>query len=188
MSIFYRIVGQQQIKRCFLSQRGFCASPQIVNTTTENISTPDSVSDTSTTSSGSVRHTKTHEKYGPMNIHKALSLVKAMSWAKFDETIELSLNMGLDPRKPNQSVKGTAKLPSGTGKVTRICVFASGSDAKDALDAGADVVGAEDLIPKFQAGDFKFDTVIATPELMPLVGKIGRVINCSLSYCCVSYT
>lgn len=119
------------------------------------------------------RHTT--QKYGPMGIHQAVSLIKSLCWAKFDETIEISLNMGLDPRKPNQSVKGTAKLPSGNGKKTRICVFAQGSDAKDAQEAGADVVGADDLIAKFQGGDVKFDTVIATPEMMSVVGKIGRV-------------
>ena len=110
-----------------------------------------------------------------MGIHQAVSLIKELSWAKFNETIEISLNMGLDPRKPNQSVKSTAKLPSGTGRPTRVCVFAQGSDAKEATEAGADVVGTDDLIAMFQGGDTKFDTVIATPELMSVVGKIGRV-------------
>ncbi len=117
------------------------------------------------------------EKYPVMNIHDAVTKIKTLNWAKFDETIEISVNMGLDPRKPNQSVKGIAKLPSGTGKPVRICVFAVGNDAKEALEAGADVVGSDDLVPRFVGGDTKFDTVIATPDMMGFVGKVGKVIN-----------
>ncbi len=109
------------------------------------------------------------------NAHQALHLVKSSAWAKFDETVEISINTGLDPRKPNQSVKGVAKLPSGTGKKVRICVVASASDAKVALEAGADIAGAEEVIAALQGGDLNFNTVIATPEMMPLISKIGRV-------------
>lgn len=122
-----------------------------------------------------VRHTKVKEVLPALTIHKAIDAVKRMSWAKFDETIEISINTGLDPRKPNQSVKGVASLPYGTGKVVRVCVFATGNDAKEATDAGAEVVGAEDLILQIQAGNINFDTVIATPEMMSMVGKLGKV-------------
>lgn len=114
-------------------------------------------------------------KFEPMNIHDAVAKIKEVSWAKFDETIEISCNMGLDPRKPNQLVKGIARLPAGTGKKIRICVFAAGQDAKDALDAGADTVGAEELIAQIQGGDFNYDTVIAAPDMMSFVGKVGKV-------------
>lgn len=118
---------------------------------------------------------------GATNIHQAIDHVKSSAWAKFDETIEISLNTGLDPRKPNQSVKGVAKLPAGTGKKIRICVIAGAADAKAALEAGADVAGAEEIIAVLQGGDLNFNTIIATPEMMPMVGKIGRVS--SIPYC-----
>lgn len=127
-----------------------------------------------------VRHTKVKEVLPALTIHKAIDAVKRMSWAKFDETIEISINTGLDPRKPNQSVKGVASLPYGTGKVVRVCVFATGNEAKEALDAGAEVVGAEDLILQIQGGNINFDTVIATPEMMSLVGKLGKVSSYTL--------
>jgi hypothetical protein len=111
------------------------------------------------------------------NINDAIARVKDLSWAKFDETVEIAINLNLDPRKPNQSIKGTAKMPHGVGKITRVGVFASGADATAALAAGADVVGAEDLIARCQAGDMPFDTVIATPELMSIVSKIGKVFS-----------
>lgn len=116
-------------------------------------------------------------KVDQQNVFEAVELVKQHAWAKFDETIEISVNLGLDPRKPNQSVKGVAKLPSGTGKKIRIGVFATGADAKAALEAGANVVGADDLVARVQSGDIPFDTVIATPEMMALVGKLGRVLG-----------
>ncbi len=109
------------------------------------------------------------------NAHQAVDFVKSSAWAKFDETVEISINTGLDPRKPNQSVKGVAKLPSGSGKKIRICVIASASDAKAAIEAGADVAGAEEVIATLQGGDLNFNTVIATPEMMPMISKIGRV-------------
>ena len=109
------------------------------------------------------------------NVYNAVELVKARAWAKFDETVEISLNLGVDPRKPNQSIRGVASLPHGTGKKVRIAVFATGSDASDALAAGADVVGAEDLLARVQTGDVPFDRIIATPEMMPLISKVGKV-------------
>jgi ribosomal protein L1 len=118
-----------------------------------------------------------------LNAHQAVDAMKSSAWAKFDETVEISINTGLDPRKPNQSVKGVAKLPSGTGKKIRICVIASASDANAALEAGADVAGAEEVIAALQGGDLSFNTVIATPEMMPMISKIGRVSNKYNYYC-----
>lgn len=123
------------------------------------------------------RHTRTKQNFGTVGIHDAINLIKLHSWAKFDETIELSLNMGLDPRKPNQSVKGVAKLPFGTGKVIRVCVFAEGEAAQNAKDAGADLVGGEDILDEIQAGNINFEKCIATPTMMPLVGKVGRILG-----------
>lgn len=124
-----------------------------------------------------LRHNHKKEKLGLCNIHDALALVKEKSWAKFDETIEISVNLGVDPRKPNQSIRGLAKLPNGTGKRVRVCVFATGSDAQEALDAGAEVVGGDNLLADIQAGKLDFDTVIATPDLMSVVGKVGRILG-----------
>lgn len=126
-------------------------------------------------SSKPVRHTRVKEAIEPLTIHKAVSKIKEMAWANFDETIELSINTNLDPRKPNQSVKGVASLPYGTGKTVRVCVFAAGNEAQEALSAGADVVGGDELIAKIQGGNINFDTVIATPDMMSVVGKLGRV-------------
>ena len=122
------------------------------------------------------RHTETRAKLaGAANIHQAVDFLKSSAWAKFDETVEISLNTGLDPRKPNQSVKGVAKLPAGTGKKIRVCVIAGAGDVKAALEAGADLAGAEEVIAALQGGDLNYNTIIATPEMMPMVGKIGRV-------------
>jgi large subunit ribosomal protein L1 len=112
-----------------------------------------------------------------INIHEALDVLKGLTWAKFDETIDISVNLNLDPRKPNQSIKGVAKLPSGTGKTIRVAVFAQGDDAVAATAAGADIVGAEDLLQRIQGGDLGFDTLIATPDMMGMVGKLGRVLG-----------
>ena len=136
-------------------------------------------SEQSSTAQTAPRHTIKKERYSPMNIHQAIDLIKEVSWANFDETVEISLNMGLDPRKPNQSVKGVAALPYGLGKVVRVCVFATGNDAKEALEAGAEVVGADELVASIQAGNLNFDTVIATPEMMSTIGKLGRVSKAS---------
>jgi ribosomal protein L1 len=119
------------------------------------------------------RHTT--RKYGPLNIHDAVDVAKTKAWAKFDETVEITIVTGLDPRKPNQSVKGVSRLPAGTGKKVRICVIANPSDAKLALEAGADVAGGEEIIASIQGGDVNFNTIIASPELMPMIGKIGKV-------------
>eukprot|EP01038_Epipyxis_sp_PR26KG_P010251 gene10251-13788_t len=124
------------------------------------------------------RHTSVKVKYNePVNINDAVGLVKQLSWAKFDESVEVAVNLNLDPRKPNQSIKGVANLPHGTGKKIRVCVFAKGSDATEAIAAGADIVGAEDLIAKIQGGELGFDRVIATPEMMSIVGKIGKILG-----------
>lgn len=130
------------------------------------------------------RHTKIKEskKSPPINIHKAVEIVKELSWAKFDESVEIALNLGLDPRKPNQSVKGVASLPYGTGKVVRVCVFALGNQAKEAKAAGADLVGGEELVAQIQAGNINFDTFIATPETMIFVGKLGRVSSMKMFF------
>lgn len=112
-----------------------------------------------------------------LNINIAVELVKELSWAKFDETVEISINLDVDPRKPNQSIKGVATLPRGTGKTVRVGVFAQGADAQSALDAGADVVGAEDLIARIQGGDIPFDRVLATPDVMQMVSKIGKILG-----------
>ena len=114
-------------------------------------------------------------KVGVKNINEAFDTIKELSWANFDETIECIVCLDVDPRKPNQSVRGVAVLPYGVGKTIRVGVFCRDADVQIALDAGADVVGAEDLIERVVAGDFPFDRVIATPEVMPLLAKIGRV-------------
>jgi large subunit ribosomal protein L1 len=110
-------------------------------------------------------------------LDEAVKLVKSNAKAKFDETVELSLNLGIDPRHADQMVRGLVGLPNGTGKVLRIGVFARGPKAQEALDAGADVVGAEDLAEKVQAGDIQFDRCIATPDMMALVGRLGKILG-----------
>lgn len=112
-----------------------------------------------------------------VNIHEAVAKVKQYATARFDETVEIAVNLGLDPRKPNQSIKGVARLPFGNGKKIRIGVFATGPDAEAAVSAGADVVGSNDLIEKIQAGEIPFDRVIATPEMMAMVSKVGRILG-----------
>ena len=108
---------------------------------------------------------------------EALSLVKSMASAKFDETVDVAVRLGVDPRKADQMVRGTVALPSGTGKNVRIAVFAAGEAAQEARDAGADLVVADDLANEIQAGNFDFDLAIATPDMMPLVGRLGRVLG-----------
>jgi large subunit ribosomal protein L1 len=108
---------------------------------------------------------------------EALALVKQMATAKFDETVEVAVRLGVDPRKADQMVRGTVALPSGTGKDVRVAVFAAGEAAQEARDAGADLVGADDLAAEIQAGNFNFDVAIATPDMMPLVGRLGRVLG-----------
>ena len=108
---------------------------------------------------------------------EAVELVRSLARASFDETVELVLRLGVDPRKADQMVRGTVALPSGTGKDVRIAVFAQGESATAASEAGADIVGAEDLAEQVEAGNMDFDLAIATPEMMPLVGKLGRVLG-----------
>jgi large subunit ribosomal protein L1 len=110
-------------------------------------------------------------------LEEAVTLLKARAKAKFDETIEISMNLGVDPRHADQNVRGVVDLPHGTGKSVRVAVFARGAKAEEAQAAGADVVGAEDLAERVQAGDMPFDRVVATPDMMPIVGKLGRVLG-----------
>ncbi len=107
----------------------------------------------------------------------AVALVKANAKAKFDETIEISLNLGVDPRHADQMVRGTVNLPNGTGKTVRVAVFARGEKADQAKAAGADIVGAEDLMADIQAGKIDFDRCIATPDMMPIVGRLGKILG-----------
>jgi large subunit ribosomal protein L1 len=112
-----------------------------------------------------------------LTITEALDKVKTLSTAKFDETVELAIRLGVDPRKAEQIVRGTISLPSGTGKTNRVAVFAAGEAAQAARDAGADEVGAEDLVAKVAGGFLDFDVAIATPDLMGQVGGLGRVLG-----------
>lgn len=107
----------------------------------------------------------------------ALNKAKIMASAKFDETIELVVRLGLDPRKADQAVRGTVALPSGTGKTVRVAVFAAGEAAQAARDAGADIVGTDDLAAAIEGGKMDFDIAISTPDLMPMVGKLGRALG-----------
>jgi large subunit ribosomal protein L1 len=112
-----------------------------------------------------------------LTVVEAMDKVKKLSTAKFDETVELAIHLGVDPRKAEQIVRGTISLPAGTGKTNRVVVFASGEAAQAARDAGADEVGAEDLVAKVAGGFLDFDVAIATPELMGQVGGLGRVLG-----------
>jgi large subunit ribosomal protein L1 len=111
------------------------------------------------------------------DLGKAVDIVKSGAKAKFDETIEISMNLNIDPRKADQNLRGTVLLPHGTGKTLRVAVFARGERAKDAAAAGADIVGAEDLAEKIQAGQIEFDRCIATPDMMALVGRLGKILG-----------
>ncbi|MDF2097478.1 50S ribosomal protein L1 [Aquibaculum arenosum] len=111
------------------------------------------------------------------NLDEALGLLKQRATAKFDETIEVSMNLGIDPRHADQVVRGAVNLPHGTGKSLRVAVFARGAKAEEAQAAGADVVGAEDLAEQITGGQIDFDRCIATPDMMPIVGKLGRVLG-----------
>ena len=107
----------------------------------------------------------------------AVKMVKERAKAKFDETVEIAMNLGIDPRHSDQMVRGVVSLPSGTGRSQRVAVFAKGAKAEEAKKAGADVVGAEDLVEKVQGGVIDFDKCIATPDMMPLVGRLGKVLG-----------
>jgi large subunit ribosomal protein L1 len=107
----------------------------------------------------------------------AVRLVKERAKAKFDETVEIAMNLGVDPRHADQMVRGVVSLPNGTGRTLRVAVFARGAKAEEAKKAGADVVGAEDLVAEVQGGTINFDRCIATPDMMPLVGRLGKVLG-----------
>jgi large subunit ribosomal protein L1 len=111
------------------------------------------------------------------NVDEAISLAKTLATAKFDESIEVALNLGVDPRHADQMVRGVVNLPKGTGKTVRVAVFAKGAKAEEATKAGADVVGAEDLMEQIQNGQIDFERVIATPDMMGLVGRLGKVLG-----------
>jgi large subunit ribosomal protein L1 len=106
-----------------------------------------------------------------------VKLIKARAKTKFDETVEIAMNLSVDPRKADQNLRGTVMLPAGTGKTLRVAVFARGERAKEAEAAGADIVGAEDLAEKIQAGELNFDRCIATPDMMAIVGRLGKVLG-----------
>ena len=108
---------------------------------------------------------------------EALGLVKSMAKAKFDENVDIAFRLGVDPRKADQMVRGTVALPSGTGKDIRVAVFAAGEAAEAARAAGADIVGADDLAAQIESGKMDFDLAIATPDMMPLVGRLGRTLG-----------
>src|ERR1700681_1682001 len=110
-------------------------------------------------------------------LQEAIKLVKQNAKAKFDETVEMSMNLGIDPRHADQMVRGLTSLPNGTGKTVRVGVFARGAKADEALAAGADVVGAEDLMEKVQGGEIGFDRCIATPDMMGIVGRLGKILG-----------
>ncbi len=113
-------------------------------------------------------------KYG---LDEGLGLIQQLAYAKFDETIDIAIRLGVDPRKADQMVRGSVTLPHGTGKTVRILVFAKGDKEKEARDAGADYVGAEELAEQIQGGWLDFDRAIATPDMMALVGKLGRILG-----------
>src|SRR5260370_1711290 len=123
---------------------------------------------------------KAYDGVDPMASHpleEALKLIKERASAKFDETVEIAMNLNLDPRKQDQNLRGAVMLPHGTGKTVRVAVFARGDRAKEAEAAGADIVGAEDLVEKVQAGQIDFDRAIATPDMMAGVGRAGKILG-----------
>lgn len=112
-----------------------------------------------------------------ISVEEAVKLIKQAASAKFDETLEIAMNLGVDPRHADQMVRGVVQLPNGTGKTVRVAVFARGAKADEAKAAGADIVGAEDLMETIQQGKIEFDRCIATPDLMPLVGRLGKILG-----------
>lgn len=112
-----------------------------------------------------------------LSVEDAVALIKKAASAKFDETIEIAMNLGVDPRHADQMVRGVVQLPNGTGKTVRVAVFARGAKADEAKAAGADIVGAEDLMEIIQQGKIEFDRCIATPDMMPIVGRLGKILG-----------
>ncbi len=112
-----------------------------------------------------------------VSVEDAVALIKKAASAKFDETIEIAMNLGVDPRHADQMVRGVVQLPNGTGKTVRVAVFARGAKADEAKAAGADIVGAEDLMETIQSGKIEFDRCIATPDMMPIVGRLGKILG-----------
>jgi len=112
-----------------------------------------------------------------VTVEEAVALVKGSAKAKFDETVEIAVNLGVDPRHADQMVRGVVSLPNGTGKKVRVAVFARGPKAEEAEAAGADIVGAEDLMESIQGGKIDFDRCIATPDMMPIVGRLGKILG-----------
>jgi large subunit ribosomal protein L1 len=126
------------------------------------------------------KHAAASEKIDRTKVYPvaaAIDVVKQSAYAKFDETVDVAVRLGVDPRHADQMVRGAVVLPNGLGKNVRVLVFAKGEKEKEALDAGADYVGAEDLVAKIQEGWFEFDTAIATPDMMGVVGKIGKLLG-----------
>lgn len=112
-----------------------------------------------------------------LSVEEAIALIKGNVSAKFDETVEVAMNLGVDPRHADQMVRGVVTLPNGTGKTVRVAVFARGPKADEAKAAGADIVGAEDLMETIQSGKIEFDRCIATPDMMPIVGRLGKILG-----------
>ncbi|SIT12721.1 LSU ribosomal protein L1P [Roseivivax lentus] len=112
-----------------------------------------------------------------LTVEEAVALIKSNANTKFDETVEIAMNLGVDPRHADQMVRGVVGLPNGTGKTVRVAVFARGAKAEEAQAAGADIVGAEDLMETVQSGKIEFDRCIATPDMMPIVGRLGKVLG-----------
>lgn len=117
------------------------------------------------------------DRHAQYSIEEAVKLIKQMATTKFDETVEIAMNLGVDPRHADQMVRGVVKLPNGTGRTVRVAVFAKGDKAEEAKKAGADIVGAEELAEEVQKGKIDFDRCIATPDMMPLVGRLGKVLG-----------
>ena len=128
----------------------------------------------------SKRYTDAVRRFDREHLHgpgEAVDLVKSLAPARFDETVELAVRLGVDPRKADQIVRGTVGLPAGTGKAVRVAAFAAGPAAAEAREAGADVVGSDDLVERVQGGFLDFDVAVATPDLMPQVGRLGRILG-----------
>ena len=123
------------------------------------------------------RSAKANEVFAGKSLISVEDAIKGAASAKFDETLEIAMNLGVDPRHADQMVRGVVQLPNGTGKTVRVAVFARGAKADEAKTAGADIVGAEDLMETIQSGKIEFDRCIATPDMMPLVGRLGKILG-----------